>query len=158
VHDLALGSVKPKKATLSHDPIATSTKVSIQNGGTHDETIPDQDTLEELVGFTIESLGVCPAPAGVLLPPKKGFPALLRPNGKLSLALLLSIDCANDPAASSKDEDHSDYRLTLDVDHSALGAPDAVPANDHCPRAPSGDDKGCGSKTGGDILIDVIVK
>ena len=159
VHDLALGKIgAPKKVTLSHDPVASSAKVTLQNRGTHDETIPDQDTLEELVDYTVESLGACLVPAGTLLPPKKGFPAVIRPNGKLSLVLQLDILCANDPAASSKDEDHSDYRLSMDIDHAVLGAPDDVPANDHCPRAPSGDDKGCGSKTGGDILIDVIVR
>lgn len=157
MHDLALGVKPPKRVKLGANPIVTSTKVSIHNRGGHDETIPDQNALEDLVSFTVESLGACPVPTGMLLPPKKGFPVVLRPNSKLSLTLALTIGCANDPAASGKGEDHSDYRLSMDVDHSALGAPDAVPANDHCPRAPSGGDKGCGGKFGGDLLVDVFV-
>jgi len=155
VHDLAFTGAKPKKVSLKTIPTVSQVKLSIQNRGTHDETISDQGTLEDLVHYSIESLGGCPI-ASALLPPKQGFPAVIRPNGKLTLALELSLACANDPAATTKDTDHSDFRLTLEVDHAALGGADDEPANDVCPRAASGGDKGCGPKTGGDLLIDVI--
>lgn len=157
LHDFAFTSAKPKKVSLRGGPVTSEVKLSIQNRGTHDETIPDQATLEDLVPYTVESLGACPI-ASSLSPPKSGFPAVIRPKRKLTLALVLSIGCVNDPAASTKDEDHSDFRLTFEVEHAALGAPDDVPANDVCPRAPAGADKGCGPKTGGDILVDVIEK
>lgn len=161
-HDLALGSVRAAgKITLSErkPSVAGSIALQLQNRGAHDETIPDQPTLENLVSLTIESLGACPVPATTLSPPRRGFPVELAPNKKLSLEYRFTFDCVNDPLATKgQGPDHSDYRVTAAVDHGALGAADGVPANDVCPRAASGRDKGCGPRTGGDILIDVILK
>ncbi len=161
-HDLALGTLRPpKKITLSEGKpsVAGSIALQLQNRGAHDETVPDQPTLESLVSLTVESLGGCPVPAATLLPPKKGFPVVLAPNKKLSLEYRFSFDCVNDPLATKgQGQDHSDFRVEAAVDHGVLGAADGTPANDVCPRAPGGGDKGCGPKGGGEILIDVIVK
>jgi len=110
-------------------------------------------------------LGGCAVPATSLVPPKSGFPVVLAPKKKLTLVYNVTFDCANDPLATTKDTDHSDFRYTVSVDHSAIdGNADNQPANDDCPRNPNGTDKGCGGKDpvtkqfGADILTDVVMK
>jgi aldose sugar dehydrogenase len=167
LHDLAVVTVKaPKKVTLTTSVTNRTVKltVSIQNRSTHSESIPDAATLSNLVQVTVQSLGACPDRVAVLQPPKK-LPLILAPNKKLKLTYLVAFDCANDPAPTTKAGPHDDYRTTAHVDHAALdGNADTSPTNDDCPRAPSGNDKGCGGKNpvtkqlGADILTDVVQK
>jgi hypothetical protein len=141
-------------------------KLAIVNQGSDTETI-DQAELANLVSIVWTSLPgpnpLCVNPATVLKPPKKGFPVVLAPKKKLSLSYAVTWDCANDNAKSSKTEDHADFEVQVTVHHSALGGgADSDPSDDVCPRAASGDDKGCGGKTesgtGGPIQTDVVVK
>jgi len=166
-HDFAVTAFKaPTKISLSpgKPPKPGKLQVTIQNLGPHAETIPDLATLEELVTFDIESLGDCPSPVPTLVPPKS-FPIVLAPNKTLKLSYLVTIDCPNDPLPSGKtDSAHADYRFTVRVDHVALnGEADTNPGNDDCPRAPNGDDPGCGGKNsdgtlGAPLLADVAQK
>jgi len=167
-HNLAVISIKPpKKISLSvKTPSQTkAVKISVQNLGNHTETIGSADTLTNVVQFAIESLGGCPLPSMSLVLPKNGFPVSLAPKKKLTVVYNITIDCANDPLATTKDTDHSDYRYTAVVDHSVLGTgADSEPENDNCPRPPSVDDKGCGAKNpvtkqlGADVKTDVVNK
>ena len=158
--DLAVVSLKaPKKISLtSKRPARTKpVKIVIQNRGPETVTIVDAGMLENVLQLTIESLGgSCPLPAAALVPPKKGFPITLKPKKKLNIAVQVTFDCANDNLTGAGRED---FRYTASVDYSALGTgADEVPANDDCPRAPSGRDKGCGGKGGADVLTDVAVR
>lgn len=163
-HDLAISKLKaPKKLTLSEKKplVKKDLKLTIVNQGSDTETIDDLAELGDLITLRWTSLPgpgpLCPAPTAVLEPPKKGFPVVLPTKKKLSVSYDVSWDCANDPAQSSKTEDHTDFEVEVTVDHSVLGGGlDSDPSDDVCPRAPGGDDKGCGSKGGGDILIDVV--
>ena len=169
-HDLAVLTVTPtKKISLTESkPSQTkSVKVMIQNHGNHGETITDLNMLTNVVIFTVESLGVCPAPTISLVPVKKGFPVVLAPKKTLTLLYNVTFACANDPLTTTKIADHSDFRYTVTVNAAALdGNTDLQPFNDVCPRPPNPaiGDKGCGSKDpvtkklGADMLTDVIVK
>ena len=167
VHDLAVVALKaPRTIRLSATTTNRTAKLSvtIQNLSPHSETIADVAMLTNLVHVTVQSLGACPDRVAVLQPPKK-LPLILAPQKKLRLTWLVTYDCANDPLATTKDADHSDYRSTVTVNHAALdGNADTNPANDDCPRAPSGSDKGCGGKDpvtkqlGADVLTDVVQK
>ena len=154
VHDLAVASVKaPGKITLSASkPIVSSRiAVTIENAGTAMETVSDLNELEDLVVVTGTALsGDCPiAPVPALEPPKKGTPVTLAPGKKLKLSYLVSFDCAS---ATPGDVEFGWEGAV------ALGT-DTVTGNDVCPRAPSGDDKGCGGKpTGSPIRTDVTLK
>jgi hypothetical protein len=156
-NDLALVSVKvPKKVTLSasHPSVTKPVKVTIQNLGSQELSIPDLATLGNLVPLTIESLGFCPAPIPVLQSPKKGLPVTLGRKKKLTVVYNVTFDCPNDGDSGNG---HEDFRYTASVEVSALGdGSDANPANDGCPRAGSSDDKGCNK--GADALTDVIAK
>lgn len=131
-----------------------------------------------IVSLTVESLGNCMAPAAVLHPgsPQKPLPFTLKPKQKLTVAFDLIFECANDSLASTAQEDHSDYRYTVHLNHAALdGKADTHPEDDICPRSitlpfeidlnPDGTirDGGRGEKKadrtfGADILTDVIIK
>lgn len=164
-HDLAVVSLKaPKKITLKGvtTPKPGKVAVTIQNLSPHSETITNLVQLQSVVVLTVESLGTnCAAPTITLTPPK-AFPVILKPKGKLKLAYLVAITCANDPLAGVG---HEDYRFTVQVNHAALdGQADTIPSNDVCPRGPNGTDKGCGNKDtvtkqlGADVLTDVVQK
>jgi len=102
----------------------------------------------------VQTLGACPVPAAVLTTPKFSFPVNLAPKKKLNLAYTANFDCANFPLAGE-----NDYQIVATVHASALGGTDSVPANDVCPHAPFGEDKGCGGKPpGSDVFTDVIDK
>jgi glucose/arabinose dehydrogenase len=151
LRDLAVTSVKaPGKVSLSAKKPAVSKpiKVSLVNNGEVIEHIDTADELADLAELTIESLapGSCAAPVATPAPPKNGFPIVIEPGRKLALAFDVTWDCA------------ASYRTTLYLDLFALGAEDKVPANDDCPRAPAGGDKGCGGKGGGEILTSVTQK
>ncbi len=169
-HNLAVLSVKPpKKINLSgRKPNQTkSVRVTIQNLGTHSETIADLNALTNVVIFSVESLGVCPVPAISLVPLKKRFPIVLGPKKKLTLLYNVTFGCVNDPLATTKSANHSDFRYTVTVNPAALdGNTDTQPSNDVCPRQPNLaiGDKGCGNRDpvtkqpGADVLTDVIMK
>jgi hypothetical protein len=111
--------------------------------------------LGELVSLTGTALtGDCAiAPTPALEPPKKGTPVTLAPGKKLKLFYQVTFDCASATPAVVE------FEWDANVDLSALGGTDAVPANDVCPRAAAGDDKGCGGKpVGSPIRTDVIRK
>ncbi len=169
-HNLAVLSVTPpKKINLSDSkPNQTkSVRVTIQNLGSHSETIADLNALTNVVIFSVESLGVCPVPAISLVPPRKGFPIVLAPKKKLTLLYNVTFGCVNDPLATTKSANHSDFRYTVTVNSAALdGNTDTQPSNNVCPRPPNPaiGDKGCGNRDpvtkqlGSDVLTDVIMK
>ena len=156
VHDLAVASVKaPKRVTLSAaKPVATgSVTATIVNQGNNPETIANDTELGQLVTLDVTPLTVgCPDPPPMtLVPPKQGFPLELGPRKKLKLVFQLSFDCATESPA--------EFQYQVSLDHEGVfGDPDADPADDVCPRAPSSGDKGCGGKTGGPIQTDVLMK
>ncbi len=157
LHDLAVASVKaPRKVSLEGaTPTTGSLGVTLVNAGTVTETVSDLAELEDLVAVSGAALtGSCPAaPTPMLVPPKKGFPVTLPPGKKLKLTYTLEFDCAAvDPLAV-------EFEWDVSVDLTALGSTDADAANDVCPRAAAGDDKGCGGKPAGSpIRTDVILK
>jgi hypothetical protein len=159
--DLAVIGLKaPKKVTLKTGvtPKPAKIQVTVQNLGPAAEVIPNASALTNVAQVTVESRGVCPAPALTLVGPAS-FPVTLAPKKKLKLTYQVTIDCPNDSLPSSQTEDHADYRYTVTLNHAALdGQADANPANDDCPRPPSGTDKGCGGKYGADVLTDVVMK
>jgi len=168
-HDLAVLSVtSPKRIILSESQSnqTKAVKVTIENLGNHVEIITDMDMLTNVVILTVESLGICASPAVSPVPPKKGFPVVLAPKKKLAVLYNVTFACANDPLATTKGADHSDFRYSVVINSAALdGDTDLQPSNDVCPRPPNPaiGDKGCGSKDpatkqlGGDVLTDVIM-
>jgi hypothetical protein len=176
IHDLAVTAIKPSKAVTltAAQPVQTKyVKVTIQNRSSHDETIPDWTTLQELVTLEVESLGqTCPSPVAVLVegPPQRPLPATLKPKQKFTVVYKVTYDCANDPAKNIE----GDFRYIATVDREVLDSiADMDPSDDVCPRnAPVGGmdlltssikDKGAGGKKldgtlGTDVLTDVVVK
>ena len=121
----------------------------------------------------IQSLppATCPDPVGMLVTPAK-FPITLAPKRTLTLKFLVTYDCANDPAATTKTAAHNDYATIATVHHEAIdGIADADPADDVCPHDPLGAipgtngkivDTGCGGRNpdhtlGAYVLTDVVV-
>jgi hypothetical protein len=150
VHDLAVRSLKaPRKVALRGGAPATrKLTVTVANTGTGTATVADLAELGELVALAASPLtGDCPAaPAATLVPPKKGFPVVLAPRKKLKLTWTVAFDCAAaDPTAV-------EFEWDVALDAAAIGATDAVPANDVCPRPPAGDDRGCGGKPAGSAV------
>ncbi len=174
-HDLPIVSLKaPKKVTLSSKKptVVTTVKVAIQNRSSNIETIPDQNTLTNLVSLTVVAQNAgssCSTPVPVLHTgkPQPVFPVTLKPNKKLKIVFDVTFTCALDPLKGSG---HEDFRYVAQVDASALdGQEDVNPASDICPRSPitlvdgSKPDKGCGGKLpsktlGGPVLSDVVIK
>jgi hypothetical protein len=174
-HDLAIVSIKvPKKVTLSakKPTVVKTVKVAIQNRSAYLETIPDQNTLTNLVSLSVvaQSTGSgCSTPVAVLHAGKRQpvLPVTLKPNKKLKVVFDVTFTCAIDPLKGSG---HEDFHYIAQVDASALdGQEDIYPDSDVCPRAPvpvvdgSKPDKGCGGKLhgkirGGPVLSDVIWK
>ncbi|MEI6085529.1 MAG: PQQ-dependent sugar dehydrogenase [Verrucomicrobiota bacterium] len=135
VHDLAVVSLKaPKKISLKGTPVIKPVKIAIQNLGNQTKTIADATALLNLINLTIETLGGCPAPTTALVPPKTVFPVVLAPKKKLSISINVTFDCVNDGTTGVG---HEDFRYTINL------SADDVPANNDCPRAASGTDKGC---------------
>jgi hypothetical protein len=95
-------------------------------------------------------------PSHAVHAPKGGFPFEWSPRKKLSLALEIEWSCVDDPAASTKSEDHGDFTLAVRVDAAALGLLDANDSNDVCPRSPGSNDKGCG-KRDDPFPIDLVI-
>jgi hypothetical protein len=169
VHDLALVSLKaPKNINLkgAEPSLTKRVKVQLQNRSPHNETIPNLDTLRELVEVEIVSLGLCSAPEAVLIPgPPNVVPRTLKPKQKMNVFFDVTYRCANDPA---KGPGHEDYRYTARVNHAALdGNPDTHTADDDCPRPPLpggvDNEAGLGIKDTGcagnaPVLTDVVVK
>lgn len=161
--DVTVRRVKvPRRIRLSNarPSRVKSVKIVLRNLGSEATTIDDIGKLTNFVALTIESLGACSAPAAEIVPPRKGFPIKLAPKKRLMIVYHLTFNCAND---TLRGFGHEDFRYTVSLDHTDLdGHSDANPANDHCPRGPSGTDRGCGSKDpvtkqlGADILTDVI--
>ncbi|HVM60352.1 MAG TPA: HYR domain-containing protein [Verrucomicrobiae bacterium] len=166
-HDLAvLSVVAPKTVTLTaRTPSSTKpVRITIENLGTNTEHFADLGTLTNVVVLAMESLGACPVPAIAVVPPRKGFPVVLAPKKKLTLAYNVTYDCANDDARGS---DHEDFRYTVTINSAALdGHGDTEPSDNTCPRPPNPaiHDKGCGGRDtatkqlGADILTDVVVR
>jgi hypothetical protein len=174
-HDLAIVSIKaPKKVSLSakKPTVVQTVKVAIQNRSTYIETIPDQNTLNNLVNLSVvEQTGgsSCTTPVAVLHTgkPQPALPVTLKPNKKLKVVFDVTFTCAIDPLKGSG---HEDFYYIAQVDASALdGQADVYPASDVCPRTPvpvvdgSPTDKGCGAKLpnkilGGPVLSDVVLK
>lgn len=160
-HELAITTLKaPKKIKLTDKKpyIVGKFSVTIQNNSTNTEVIADIGTLANLVTVSATSLGNCINPAVVLVTPKFTFPKTLAPKKKLTLAYTAGFACANDPDATTKTDAHNDFQVTATVHAAVLGGTDSLPANDVCPHAPFGTDKGCGGKGGTDVFIDVTVK
>jgi hypothetical protein len=170
VHDLAITKLTGiKRVTLSDKRPQQSklVKVTLQNRGVRSVTIPDAAALAALVQVSVESLDECPSPSAALSPKvAAGLPRTLKPKQSWTLSFDVIFDCANDPAASSnRAPGREDFRLSASLDLQALnGSDDTNPADNVCPRAPSGADKGCGAKDvatrqlGAAVLTDVVVK
>ena len=174
-HDLAVVSIKaPKKVTLSSKKptVVTTVKVAIQNRSAYIETIPDQNTLTNLVSLSVvpQSAGsTCSTPVAVLHTgnPQPVLPVTLKPNKTLKFVFDVTYACTVGPLNVSG---HEDFHYIAQVDASALdGQEDMNPASDVCPRSPIPvvdglpKDKGCGGKLpdktlGGAVLSDIIVK
>jgi len=172
-NDLAITKLKaPKtvKLTARQPTKAVKIAVDIQNRSRHVETIPDVATLAALVDVTVDSAGACADPVATFRVPKKPKVIVLKPGRKLKLLFDATFACANDP---EKGAGHTDFSLSARVDHTALGGPDAHPADDICPRTvtPPGAldpfpakpllDKGCGEKKpdktfGAPVVVDVV--
>jgi hypothetical protein len=147
---LAVGSARPPK------PL----RLSLQNRGETSVSIIDADQLEALLIVELVSRAATCAsdlPSHAVAPPKGGFPFEWAPGKKLSLALAIDWDCVNDPAASTKSDDHGDFTLAVRVDAAALGLFDANDSNDVCPRSPGSSDKGCG-KRNDPFPIDLVIE
>lgn len=162
MHDLAFTGLKPPKkvAFTPNPPVAKALKLSLQNVGTAVETIVNQAALDSMLGINFIRLGnqTCPAPAVNRVLSKGTFPYAWEPGKKLSIGLELTWNnCFNDPLATTKTEDHDDFTLDASVDLSALGETDGDAGNDACPRAATGDDKGCG-KMSTPFRIDLYLK
>ena len=157
-HNLGIMKMKvPKSATLSDSRPSITSKavVTIQNLGPTTETITSVDVLTNLVTFQATSLApsTCPAPVPALVTPAT-FPIVLAPKKKLNLNYTITFDCANSPTKGTPD-----FSYSAAVHHEAIdGTADTAPANDVCPRAPSGTDKGCGDKLGNALTTDVVQK
>jgi hypothetical protein len=96
---------------------------------------------------------------------------VVKPKQRLTVGFDVTFACANDPARTTRTALHDDFRYTAQVDYAELaGTPDAVPANDACPRPPAPpsegdpkpDDRGCGKRRpdgtlGGAVRTDIIV-
>ena len=174
-HDLAIVSIKaPRKVTLStkNPTVVKTVTLAIQNRSPYIETIPDQNTLTDMVSLTVVAQNAgssCSTPVAVLHAgkPQPAFPVTLKPNKKLKVVFDVTFTCAVDPLKGSG---HEDFQYIAQVDASALdGQQDIYPDSDVCPRAPlpvvvgSPKDKGCGGKLpgkilGGPVLSDVVVK
>jgi len=174
-HDLAIVSIKaPRKVTLSSKKptVVKTVKLAVQNRSPYTETIPDQNTLTDLVSLTVVAQSAesgCSTPVAVLHAgkPQPVFPVTLKPNKTLKIVFDVTFTCAVDPL---KGAGHEDFQYIAQVDASALdGQEDMYPDSDVCPRAPvpvvdgSPEDKGCGGKLpgkilGGPVLSDVVVK
>lgn len=165
-HDLAVVKMKaPKKATLSATVtnVVGKFSVSIQNNSDHSEVIGDVGVLSNLVTLAVHSLSnSCPDITPALVPTKLVFPYTWAPKKKITLAYTANVNCANDSQATTTTGTHNDFDVVATVHHEVLSGsnPDGMPANDTCPHAPFGLDKGCGGKTppGSDVFIDVIMK
>jgi glucose/arabinose dehydrogenase len=145
--DFAVTKLKqPRRVALSERrPLVTKKgSVQLRNEGTGEETISDAAALAALLELSIEtSGGACPAPELEWLPPKKGFPVVVRPRKKLKLSFLVHWDCAG--------SFESTFRVSLPGD--------ADPSDDVCPRPRAGEDRGCGRKPAGSPLgTDVVSK
>jgi hypothetical protein len=86
-----------------------------------------------------------------VLPP---FPYIigLKPKGKLKLSIDVEWECA-----SPSPQGTFDFETRFDLNGAVIGIFDENPDNDVCPRAASGDDKGCGKK-GAPLQTDLIQK
>ena len=148
--DLSVLTVVPpgRIALTSSRPSQTKpVRIQIENLGPRTETIADLGKLTNLVTLAIQSLGGCPTPAVTVVPPKARFPLTIAPKRKLTVLYNVTFDCANDPLATTKTSDHSDFRYTVTLNRAVLdGLVDANSANDGCPRGPNGADKGCGGR------------
>jgi glucose/arabinose dehydrogenase len=146
-HDFAVTKLKtPRRVSLSAArPVATKKgSLQIRNVGTSEETIADANALAAMLGLAITPTSeACLAPAVEWVPPKKGFPLVVRPKKKLKLKFLVSWDCAGGFETTFT------VSLPEDVD----------PSDDVCPRPRAGEDKGCGRKPlGSPLTTDVIQK
>src|SRR2546428_11741268 len=116
-HDLAVVKMKaPPRITLRRKKpsrIAKAT-VTIQNRSPHAETIPDSATLSNAVVLSVHSLGACPDPVATVVSPTT-FPITLASKSELMVVFHFTIDCANDPAATTKKENHADYSYAAAV-------------------------------------------
>jgi hypothetical protein len=154
VHDLAVTDINPTKVvtlTATKPTQAKPLTVQIQNRGDHNEMIANATALGQLVTVAATPLvGECAAPAIALDPPKK-FPVTLKPKQKYNVHFDVTFDHACDPDKTTKtDPGHDDYSYSATVHHPGG---DAQQANDSCPRALVGSDKGCAEE-----YTDVVVK
>lgn len=172
-NDLAIVKLKaPKtvKLTAKKPTKAVTIAVDIQNRSRHVETIPDDATLAALVDVTVDSSGACADVVASLRPARKPKAIVLKPAQKRKVLFDATFGCAND---ATNGAGHTDFSVSAHVDHTALGGPDAHPADDECPRTVTAPgvldpypakpvlDKGCGEKKddktfGGDVLVDVV--
>ncbi len=168
-HDLATIRLRaPKSVTLSssHTNKTVTVTLKIQNRSPTSEVISNMATLDNLITLVVETLGTnCPSITPVLKPPKKSFPIVITSKRFLTATYLVTFDCANDPEATTKSDDHNDFDYTVSLHHEVLdGLLDSHTEDDVCPRPPLATvkdpypngkirDKGCDT-----VFTDIVVK
>ena len=162
VRDLALSRAKvPPRISLSakKPKVSKRIRVTLENRGEVAERIVGRDNLVSLLGLEISALSPadCAVPTATLIDPKfvrPPFPYIigLKPKGKLKLSIDVEWECA-----SPSPQGTFDFETRFDLNGAVIGIVDENLDNDVCPRAASGDDKGCG-KLGAPLQTDVVRK
>ncbi len=132
--DLAVVGLRaPLRLTLTpfRPSLTRLVTVQIQNRGPLPEIIHDATALASLVNVEVKSLGACPAPVPVLVPPRR-FPIILRSKARLTFRYNVTFACQNDGVWGAG---HEDYSVRVTLNRAALdGEPDGHPDDDYAPR------------------------
>ena len=173
LRDLAVVSVKaPTKISLSAKKpvVSKSIKVNLVNNGEVSERIESHQELKDFLGVEIagQPPANCATPDFDPVDPKYVLPPYSYPigikasGGKLSIEVSVQWTCNNGPGDPVPVSGEIDFDTTLHLNPAAIGVPELdepeFSYNNNCPRAPLGDDPGCGPKGGGDIVTDIIEK
>jgi Glucose / Sorbosone dehydrogenase len=161
VRDLGILKAKvPTKIKLSDKkPVVTkSARVTLVNRGEAAVRITSPAALDGLIGVQPIALGGCAAPTVDVVDPKYALPPYnfaigIAPGGRLDLEVDIAWTCD-----SPNPKGEPDFETRFLLNGAAIGIIDENPDNDACPRAPMGDDPGCGPKKGPGFFTDLIRK
>ncbi len=171
--DLEVVSAKvPTKISISaKKPVVSKVvRVNIVNHGDVSERIDSHQELNAFLG--LEIVGVPPAncapPAFDAVDPKYVSPPYSYPigiknnGGKLAIDIEVQWTCQNGPGDPAPVAGVPDFETRFHLDPTAIGVPEPVGGaeayDNECPRAPLGDDPGCGPKGGGDAFVTDIIE
>lgn len=156
-HDLAVVKIRAPAAVevTPGTALTRSVSVQIQNRGTHAETLASAAILGDgqttgLVRLKVEVIDDgtegC-RPAAIRLDTDKNAtlfrrgPKILKAKARVTVAYLVTYDCASAGLRESTRPIPGDYRHTATVHHEAIdGLPDTHAADDSCPHQPQGQD------------------